>query len=100
MLKKLVALVSLIGLVLGLAACNTMEGVGQDVQAEGRRSKRRPTRTSRSSARNLKEPPARGASRQQRFCPLSMNLSSSTPASWSRSTAPTSTPTRSSRSSS
>jgi predicted small secreted protein len=36
MLKKLVGLVSLIGLVLGLAACNTMEGVGQDVQAGGK----------------------------------------------------------------
>jgi predicted small secreted protein len=36
MLKKLVALVSLIGFVLGLAACNTMEGVGQDVQAGGK----------------------------------------------------------------
>jgi len=36
MLKKLVALVSLIGFALGLAACNTMEGVGQDVQSGGR----------------------------------------------------------------
>jgi predicted small secreted protein len=36
MLKKLVALVSLAGFVLGLAACNTMEGVGQDVQAGGK----------------------------------------------------------------
>jgi predicted small secreted protein len=36
MLNKLVALVSPIGFVFGLAACNTMEGVGQDVQAGGR----------------------------------------------------------------
>jgi entericidin B len=35
-MKKLVALVSLIGFVFGLSACNTMEGVGQDVQAGGK----------------------------------------------------------------
>lgn len=36
MLKKLVTLIALIGFALGLAACNTMEGVGQDVQSGGK----------------------------------------------------------------
>jgi len=34
--KKLAALVLLAGFVLGLAGCNTIEGIGQDVQAGGR----------------------------------------------------------------
>ena len=36
MLRKLAVLVVLGGLVLGLAGCNTIEGIGQDVQAGGR----------------------------------------------------------------
>ena len=36
MLKKLMALASIVGLAFGLAACNTVEGVGQDVQAGGK----------------------------------------------------------------
>ena len=35
MLSKLVALVALAGLTVGLAACNTVEGVGKDVKATG-----------------------------------------------------------------
>jgi predicted small secreted protein len=35
MLSKLVALVALVGLTVGLAACNTVEGVGKDVKATG-----------------------------------------------------------------
>jgi predicted small secreted protein len=36
MLKKMSALFALAGLVLGVAGCNTLEGVGQDVQAGGK----------------------------------------------------------------
>ncbi len=36
MLKKLAAIAALAGLVLGLAGCNTVEGVGQDVQSGGK----------------------------------------------------------------
>jgi predicted small secreted protein len=37
LLKRLVALLSLAGLVVGgLAACNTMQGFGQDMQAGGK----------------------------------------------------------------
>jgi predicted small secreted protein len=36
MLKKLSALFALAGLVFGVAGCNTLEGVGQDVQAGGK----------------------------------------------------------------
>ena len=36
MLKQFAALFALAGLVLGLAGCNTLEGVGQDVQAGGK----------------------------------------------------------------
>jgi predicted small secreted protein len=36
MLRKLAALSLLAGFVLGLAGCNTIEGIGQDVQAGGR----------------------------------------------------------------
>jgi entericidin A len=35
MLRKMVALVALAGLTIGLAACNTVEGVGKDVKATG-----------------------------------------------------------------
>ena len=35
MVKKLAALLALAGFALGLAACNTMEGVGKDVKAGG-----------------------------------------------------------------
>jgi predicted small secreted protein len=34
--RKLAALTILVGIVLGLAGCNTIEGIGQDVQAGGR----------------------------------------------------------------
>ncbi len=36
MLKKFAALFALAGLVLGLAGCNTVEGVGKDVQSGGK----------------------------------------------------------------
>jgi predicted small secreted protein len=36
MLKRLAARIALAGLVLGLAGCNTVEGVGKDVQAGGK----------------------------------------------------------------
>ena len=36
MLKQFAAFFALAGLVLGLAGCNTLEGVGQDVQAGGK----------------------------------------------------------------
>ena len=36
MRKKLAAMFALTGLVFGLAGCNTLEGIGQDVQAGGR----------------------------------------------------------------
>ena len=36
MLKKFAALLALAGLVFGVAGCNTLEGVGQDVQAGGK----------------------------------------------------------------
>jgi predicted small secreted protein len=35
MARKLVALLSLIGVALTLAACNTVEGAGKDVKATG-----------------------------------------------------------------
>ena len=35
MLKKLAALAVMTGFVLGLAACNTVEGAGKDVKATG-----------------------------------------------------------------
>ncbi|MEP7063535.1 MAG: entericidin A/B family lipoprotein [Betaproteobacteria bacterium] len=35
MLKKMMALFALAGLMAGLAACNTVEGVGKDVKATG-----------------------------------------------------------------
>lgn len=35
MARKLVALLSLIGVAFALAACNTIEGVGKDVKAGG-----------------------------------------------------------------
>ena len=35
MLKKVVAVLVLSGFALGLAACNTVEGVGKDVKAGG-----------------------------------------------------------------
>ena len=35
MLKKLAALAVMAGFVLGLAACNTVEGAGKDVKAAG-----------------------------------------------------------------
>jgi predicted small secreted protein len=35
MLKRLAALVVLTGFVLGIAACNTIEGAGKDVKAAG-----------------------------------------------------------------
>ena len=35
MLKKLAALAVMTGFVLGLAACNTVEGAGKDVKAAG-----------------------------------------------------------------
>ena len=35
MLKKLAALVVLAGLVVGVSACNTVEGAGKDVKATG-----------------------------------------------------------------
>jgi predicted small secreted protein len=36
MLKQFAALFALAGLVFGVAGCNTLEGVGQDVQAGGK----------------------------------------------------------------
>jgi len=36
MLKQLAALLALAGLVFGGAGCNTLEGVGQDVQVGGK----------------------------------------------------------------
>jgi predicted small secreted protein len=36
MLKKLAALLVLAGLALGTGGCNTLEGIGQDVQAGGK----------------------------------------------------------------
>ena len=36
MLRKLAALALVAGFVMGLAGCNTIEGIGQDVQAGGR----------------------------------------------------------------
>ena len=36
MLKKISALFALAGLVFGLAGCNTIEGVGKDVQSGGK----------------------------------------------------------------
>ena len=36
MLKKFAAMFALAGLVFGFAGCNTLEGVGQDVQAGGK----------------------------------------------------------------
>jgi len=35
MLKRIAALVALAGLVLGVTACNTVEGAGKDVKATG-----------------------------------------------------------------
>jgi len=35
MLKKIAAVIVLTGIVLGVAACNTVEGVGKDVKATG-----------------------------------------------------------------
>ena len=35
MLNKIVGLIALTGIVIGLAACNTVEGVGKDVKATG-----------------------------------------------------------------
>jgi predicted small secreted protein len=35
MLKKIAAILALAGFALGLAACNTVEGVGKDVKATG-----------------------------------------------------------------
>ena len=35
MARKLVALLSLIGVALALAACNTVEGMGKDIKAGG-----------------------------------------------------------------
>jgi predicted small secreted protein len=35
MLNKIAALIALTGIVIGLAACNTVEGVGKDVKATG-----------------------------------------------------------------
>ena len=35
MLKRIAALLALSGVVLGLAACNTVEGAGRDVKATG-----------------------------------------------------------------
>ncbi|MEO6565667.1 MAG: entericidin A/B family lipoprotein [Casimicrobiaceae bacterium] len=35
MLKKLAALAALAGIVVGLSACNTVEGAGKDVKATG-----------------------------------------------------------------
>ncbi len=35
MAKKLVALLSLLGVVFTLAACNTVEGAGKDIKATG-----------------------------------------------------------------
>jgi predicted small secreted protein len=35
MLHKIAAILALAGLALGLAACNTVEGVGKDVKATG-----------------------------------------------------------------
>jgi predicted small secreted protein len=35
MLKKIAAILALVGVALGLAACNTVEGVGKDVKATG-----------------------------------------------------------------
>jgi len=35
MTRKLVALLSLLGVAFALAACNTVEGVGKDVKATG-----------------------------------------------------------------
>ena len=35
MLKKIAAITACIGIAVGLAACNTVEGVGKDVKATG-----------------------------------------------------------------
>ena len=35
MLKKIAGILALAGVALGLAACNTVEGVGKDVKATG-----------------------------------------------------------------
>jgi entericidin B len=35
MLKKTAAVIAIIGIAAGLAACNTVEGVGKDVKATG-----------------------------------------------------------------
>ncbi|ACR31249.1 entericidin A/B family lipoprotein [Burkholderia glumae] len=35
-LRRLAALVALAGMVLGLAACNTVAGMGEDINAAGR----------------------------------------------------------------
>ena len=35
MLKKIAAVIAFIGISVGLAACNTVEGVGKDVKATG-----------------------------------------------------------------
>ena len=35
MMKKLIALMALAGIVVGVAACNTIEGAGKDVKAAG-----------------------------------------------------------------
>jgi predicted small secreted protein len=36
MVSKLAALAALIGLLVGIGGCNTIEGLGQDVQAGGK----------------------------------------------------------------
>jgi len=36
MMHKLAALAALVGLVFGIGGCNTIQGIGQDVQAGGR----------------------------------------------------------------
>ena len=35
MLKRIVALLTLFGIVLGVAGCNTVEGAGRDIKATG-----------------------------------------------------------------
>jgi predicted small secreted protein len=36
MMHKLAALAALVGLVIGIGGCNTIQGIGQDLQAGGR----------------------------------------------------------------
>ena len=86
MLKRIAALLALSGIALGLAACNTVAGAGKDVKATGcGHRKGRGLRQAQVTSDRAREP---------------CNRFACTRGSSRRSTAPTSTPTRSSPSSS